>query len=81
MHQPHRDGRAHGFGSVMLLKLTRSPEDTIRFYGRHATAGEFLVESRHCFGTAVEAARSSEGIFTPVLLLFLFYVEECPVDT
>jgi hypothetical protein len=32
------------------------------------------------FGTAVEAARSSEGIFTSILLLSLFYVEECPVD-
>ena len=32
------------------------------------------------FGTAVEAARSSEGIFNPIYFLFLFYVEECPVD-
>ena len=45
-----------------------------------ASAGEFLVESRHCSGTAVEAARSSEGIFTSILLLSLFYVGECPVD-
>ena len=32
------------------------------------------------FGTAVEAARSSEGIFVSILLLSLFYVGECPVD-
>ncbi len=29
-----------------------------------ASAGEFLVETTTLFGTAVEAARSSEGIFT-----------------
>ena len=33
------------------------------------------------FETAVEAARSSEGIFTSIFLLFLFCVEECPVET
>ena len=35
------------------------------------------------FGTAVEAARSSRGIFTSffiVLFLLLFYEGECPVD-
>jgi hypothetical protein len=45
-------------------------EDIIRLQGRHAIAGGFLVESR--LGTAVEAAHSSEGIFTSILLLFFF---------
>ena len=49
-----------------------------------ASEGGIFSRLTKLFGTAVEAARSSEGIFTSfflVLFLFLCFVGKCPVDT
>ncbi len=38
------------------------------------------VGNSSLFGTAVEAARSFEGIFTSSFFVLCFHVGECPVD-
>ena len=62
-----------------LLTVPARPEAQRRWLLSRPRRGNFSRITT-LFGTAVEAARSSEGIFTSFLLLSLFYVGECPVD-